>query len=131
MRRSRAAQGWEPIEHVALDGLVDDDAQVSRLVSLLERASLGQQRRWLVDLRRADPLGDVELLRLVGIVNRYGAALRKARVALLVAGDPPSPNRSEPLTPFLPFSWRRFERAEEAVRWLSGRPAGRPSLGLR
>ncbi len=116
-------KSWRPIEHVALEGLVGDEAEVSELVALLERASLGPTERWLVDLRKVEPLGDPELLKLVQIVNRYGGALRKARVALLVAGDVPRAGRrrKEPLAPFLPFAYRKFHDVEEATRWLGGR----------
>ena len=116
-------QRWQPIEHVALDGLAGDERAVSELVALLERASLAPSHsRWLVDLRGVDPPEDPELLRLVQIVNRYGGALRKARVALLVAGSLPaaSRRRKEPLAPFLPFACRTFHHVEDATRWLGG-----------
>ena len=120
---SNRPQPWQPIEHVALDGLAGDEHEVSALVALLERASLAPpQSRWLVDLRKVDPPEDPELLKLVDIVNRYGGALRKARVALLVAGgvSPASRRRKEPLAPFLPFTCRKFHHVEEATRWLGG-----------
>ena len=116
-------QSWQPIEHVALNGLVGDERAVSELVALLERASLAPAHsRWLVDLRQVAPPQDPELLRLVQIVNRYGGALRKARVALLVAGSVPQATRrrKEPLAPFLPFACRKFHHVEDATRWLGG-----------
>jgi len=116
------SRSWQPIEHVALDGLVGSEDEESALVALLERASLARQHRWLVDLRGVEPLEDPELLRVVQIVNRYGGALRKARAALLVAGDASRAERRrpEPIAPFLPFTYRKFQDVEEAVRWLGG-----------
>ena len=113
---------WQPIEHVALEGLVSDEEDVSKLVALLERASLARHDRWLVDLRKVEPPSDPELLRLVQIVNRYGGALRKARVALLVAPrvSPAHERHKEPLAPFLPFACRKFHHVEDATRWLGG-----------
>jgi hypothetical protein len=116
-------QSWQPIEHVALDRLGGSEDEESALVALLERASLAPQQRWLGDLRKVEPLEEPELLRLVQIVNRYGGALRKARAALLVAGDASRAQHSRTLqvTPFLPFSYRKFRHVEEAMRWLGGR----------
>jgi len=115
-------RSWQPIEHVALDGLLGNEDDESALVALLERASLARQHRWLVDLRRVEPLDDPELLRVVQIVTRYGGALRKSRAALLVAGAASRSHRrqAERLAPFLPFSYRKFHDVEEAMRWLGG-----------
>jgi hypothetical protein len=116
------SRSWQPIEHVALDGLVGSEDEESALVALLERASLARQHRWLVDLRGVEPLDDPELLRVVEVVHRYAGALRKARAALLVAGDASRAERRRPerIAPFLPFTYRKFQDVEEAVRWLGG-----------
>jgi hypothetical protein len=111
------------VPYGVLRGLPDAGAPLHLLGTVLSAGRSCEQRRWLIDNRMADePVSLRDLAHFVDITRAHGEKLADVCVAWA------APARWSPLREWtvqqLPFRFRRFERLDEALRWLQAQAGG-------
>ena len=109
------------VTYGVLRGLPDASAPLHLLGTVLTAGNSCRQQKWLIDNRMADePLPLMELAQFLDLMRVHGEKLVDVRVAW-VAPAHWTPLR-ESLARQLPFPFRRFEKIDEALRWLQAQP---------